>query len=340
MIDPATDRVLITGAAGAIGTALRNGLRAQWRHLRLTDARPITDPTPQRGMHRRRHRRPRRDRAHDARCRRRRAPRRRRRRLHAGGPVPRQRARHVRRVRGGAAGRRAAHRVRLQQPRVRLLSDRRSASRRPCRLGRTACTARSRPGARPCCAATSTATASARCRCASAPIATLPIDQRSLATWLSPGDVARLVDASLRHPDPGCLVVNGYSNNTRIKTFDPNWEFLGYRPQDNAEDHARCCAAGRRCGRAVGMAGTWRLARACAGAAAAPLKQHNKPRGNRHGPHNGVSERDRADAGRERRARGAARLRRLGHLVRPGADHGRDRQGLLQGTGPRRSNTR
>ena len=66
---------------------------------------------------------------------------------------------------------------------------------------------------------------------------TLPIDQRSLATWLSPGDVARLVDASLRHPDPGCLVVNGYSNNTRIKTFDPNWEFLGYRPRDNAEDH-------------------------------------------------------------------------------------------------------
>ena len=37
MINPATDRVLITGAAGAIGTALRNGLRADWRHLRLTD---------------------------------------------------------------------------------------------------------------------------------------------------------------------------------------------------------------------------------------------------------------------------------------------------------------
>ena len=28
MINPSTDRVLITGAAGAIGTALRNGLRA------------------------------------------------------------------------------------------------------------------------------------------------------------------------------------------------------------------------------------------------------------------------------------------------------------------------
>jgi uronate dehydrogenase len=41
MIDPMTDRVLITGAAGAIGTALRDGLRAHWRRLRLTDIRPI-----------------------------------------------------------------------------------------------------------------------------------------------------------------------------------------------------------------------------------------------------------------------------------------------------------
>jgi len=46
MPNPATDRVLITGAAGAIGTALRNGLRADWRHLRLTDSRPIADPAP------------------------------------------------------------------------------------------------------------------------------------------------------------------------------------------------------------------------------------------------------------------------------------------------------
>ncbi len=65
----------------------------------------------------------------------------------------------------------------------------------------------------------------------------LPIDQRSLATWLSPRDICQLVDLSLRHPDPGALVVNGYSANTRIKTHDPNWAFLGYKPVDNAEDH-------------------------------------------------------------------------------------------------------
>ena len=45
MIDPNTDRVLITGAAGAIGTALRDGLRANWRHLRLTDIRPVQNLT-------------------------------------------------------------------------------------------------------------------------------------------------------------------------------------------------------------------------------------------------------------------------------------------------------
>jgi uronate dehydrogenase len=65
----------------------------------------------------------------------------------------------------------------------------------------------------------------------------LPIDQRSLATWLSPADVAQLVDLSLRHADPGCMVVNGYSNNTRLKTYDPNWAVLGYQPRDNAEDY-------------------------------------------------------------------------------------------------------
>lgn len=65
----------------------------------------------------------------------------------------------------------------------------------------------------------------------------LPIDQRSLATWLSPRDLAQLVDLSLRHPNPGCLVINGYSGNTRIKTRDPDWAFLGYVPLDNAEEH-------------------------------------------------------------------------------------------------------
>jgi uronate dehydrogenase len=65
----------------------------------------------------------------------------------------------------------------------------------------------------------------------------LPIDQRSLATWLSPDDMVRLAEASLLHPDPGALVVNGYSNNTRLKVSREGWDFLGYHPQDDAETH-------------------------------------------------------------------------------------------------------
>jgi hypothetical protein len=45
------------------------------------------------------------------------------------------------------------------------------------------------------------------------------------------------VDLSLRHPDPGCTIVNGYSNDTPLNTQDPNWAVLGYRPRDNAEDY-------------------------------------------------------------------------------------------------------
>jgi uronate dehydrogenase len=80
----------------------------------------------------------------------------------------------------------------------------------------------------------------------------LPIDQRSLATWLSLPDAARLVDASLRHPDPGCMVVNGYSANTRLINADPQWEFLGYHPQDNAEDHLEMLRA-----KGVDVDGPW-----------------------------------------------------------------------------------
>jgi uronate dehydrogenase len=79
-----------------------------------------------------------------------------------------------------------------------------------------------------------------------------PIDQRSLATWLSPRDVTQLVDLSLRHPDPGCLVINGYSGNSRIRTSDPNWEFLGYRPMDNAEDHVETLR-----GQSIDVDGPW-----------------------------------------------------------------------------------
>ena len=65
-----------------------------------------------------------------------------------------------------------------------------------------------------------------------------PTTVRMLATWLSPADTLSLVDAALQAPDPGFAVVWGVSANTR------NWwdltaaRALGYDPQDDAEIYA------------------------------------------------------------------------------------------------------
>jgi len=250
-INPATDRVLITGAAGAIGTALRDGLRADWRHLRLTDAKPIANPAP------------------NEEC--------------IVADIA-DRAAIERMINGVAA---VVHLAGvggdytledLWRVNARGMFDVFEAA----RLGgvqrivfassnhafgcypideRVSPALPPRPDSL---YGTFKAWGETMLRCyydrhgirsVSLRIGTyrvLPIDQRSLATWLSPGDVARLVDASLRHPDPGCLVVNGYSANTRIKTFDPNWEFLGYHPRDNAEDHREMLR-----GRGVDVDGAW-----------------------------------------------------------------------------------
>jgi uronate dehydrogenase len=65
-----------------------------------------------------------------------------------------------------------------------------------------------------------------------------PTTTRQLSTWLSPADTISLVDAALRAPSPGFAVVWGVSANTR------NWwdlsaaRALGYEPQDDAEVYA------------------------------------------------------------------------------------------------------
>jgi uronate dehydrogenase len=62
-----------------------------------------------------------------------------------------------------------------------------------------------------------------------------PTHPRTLASWLSPGDAARLVDACLRSPDLGFAVVWGISNNTRRTWSLAGARALGYDPQDDAE---------------------------------------------------------------------------------------------------------
>jgi len=251
MIDPATDRVLITGAAGAIGTALRIGLRPQWRHLRLTDIRPIADPTNN-------------EECNVADIGDRAALERMMQDVKAlvymtgvGGDYTLEELFRVN-VRGVFDVFESARLAGVQ--RIVYASSNHAFGCYPI-TERVTPDLPPRPdslyGAFKVFGETMLREYFERhgIRSVALRIGTfrsLPIDQRSLATWLSPGDVARLVDCSLRHPDPGCLIVNGYSNNTRIKTHDPHWAFLGYRPHDNAEDHVEMLRA-----QGVNVDGPW-----------------------------------------------------------------------------------
>lgn len=62
-----------------------------------------------------------------------------------------------------------------------------------------------------------------------------PPDRRALATWLSHGDLLRLVTAALTAPAVGCLVTYGVSANPARWWSEAGWERLGYQPQDSAE---------------------------------------------------------------------------------------------------------
>lgn len=62
-----------------------------------------------------------------------------------------------------------------------------------------------------------------------------PEDRRALSTWLSHGDLWRLVRAALLAPSSGCLTVYGVSANTARWWSEQGWEQLGYAPKDNAE---------------------------------------------------------------------------------------------------------
>jgi len=61
---------------------------------------------------------------------------------------------------------------------------------------------------------------------------------RSLHMWLSYDDLIQLVQRSVETPHVGFTVLYGVSNNDRIPVDNSAAAFLGYRPKDNAEDHA------------------------------------------------------------------------------------------------------
>jgi uronate dehydrogenase len=236
MIDPEIDRVLITGAAGAIGTALRTELRDKWRHLRLTEIRPlqelagneeavVADISDRAALERM---------MQDVRA-----------VVHLAGVGGNYTLEDLFRVnaRGVFDVFEAARLAGVE--RIVFASSNHAFGCYPI----TEAVSPALPprpdslyGVFKVWGETMLRNYYDRhgIRSVSLRIGTFrpePIDQRSLATWLSPGDVAHLVDVSLRHPDPGCMVVNGYSNNTRLKTRDPNWATLGYQPRDDAESY-------------------------------------------------------------------------------------------------------
>jgi nucleoside-diphosphate-sugar epimerase len=66
-----------------------------------------------------------------------------------------------------------------------------------------------------------------------------PPTVRALSTWLSPDDAGRLFEACLTVPDPGFRVAYGVSANTRGGWVSlAEARSLGYEPCDDAEAHA------------------------------------------------------------------------------------------------------
>ena len=65
-----------------------------------------------------------------------------------------------------------------------------------------------------------------------------PDDRRLLLVWLSPRDAVHLVQCCIDAPDYHFITVYGVSDNARTRYRNVGLEFLGYRPQDKAEDYA------------------------------------------------------------------------------------------------------
>jgi uronate dehydrogenase len=65
-----------------------------------------------------------------------------------------------------------------------------------------------------------------------------PTSVRMLSVWMSPGDGARLFHAALTAEDVGHTVVYGSSANTRLWWDLSTARSLGYEPQDDSEQYA------------------------------------------------------------------------------------------------------
>ena len=66
----------------------------------------------------------------------------------------------------------------------------------------------------------------------------VPIDKRRLSIWFSPRDLAQLVTIGIEHPGIRFEIVYGVSGNTRSWYDNSNAIRLGYKPKDNSEAYA------------------------------------------------------------------------------------------------------
>jgi len=75
-----------------------------------------------------------------------------------------------------------------------------------------------------------------------------PADKRRLSIWISPRDFAQLVKIGIEHPDIRFEIVYGVSGNQRNWYDNSNAGRLGYRPQDDAEAYAVAVLAKEKSG--------------------------------------------------------------------------------------------
>ncbi len=64
-----------------------------------------------------------------------------------------------------------------------------------------------------------------------------PTDHRMLSTWLSYDDLAGLIGRIFDVPRLGCPIIYGVSNNTASFWDNRQVKWIGWQPQDNAEDY-------------------------------------------------------------------------------------------------------
>jgi len=62
-----------------------------------------------------------------------------------------------------------------------------------------------------------------------------PFTHRMLATWMSPRDMVRLIGYIFKAPKLGCPIIYGVSDNDASWWDNGEVSYLGWRPQDNSE---------------------------------------------------------------------------------------------------------